>query len=51
MADPTIHSPQWDAELGATLRLHEIDPGGDVSPYHVHRGNEELLVTGTEAAG
>jgi uncharacterized cupin superfamily protein len=34
-------------ELGASL--YEIDPGGAVSPYHVHHGNEELLmvVTGT----
>jgi uncharacterized cupin superfamily protein len=29
-------------ELGATL--FEIDPGGAVSPYHVHHGNEELLI-------
>ena len=29
-------------ELGASL--YEIDPGGRVSPYHVHHGNEELLV-------
>jgi len=29
-------------ELGATL--YEIDPGGAVSPYHVHHANEELLV-------
>jgi uncharacterized cupin superfamily protein len=29
-------------ELGATL--YEIDPGGAVSPYHVHHGNEELLL-------
>jgi len=28
--------------LGATL--YEIDPGGAVSPYHVHHGNEEMLV-------
>jgi uncharacterized cupin superfamily protein len=34
-------------ELGATL--YEIDPGGAISPYHVHHGNEELLlvVSGT----
>jgi uncharacterized cupin superfamily protein len=34
-------------ELGASL--YEIDPGGAVSPYHAHHGNEELLlvVTGT----
>ena len=62
MADPNIHSPQWDAELDAPFRLraqraganagarelgatlYEIDPGGAVSPYHVHHGNEELLV-------
>jgi uncharacterized cupin superfamily protein len=29
-------------ELGATL--FELDPGGAVSPYHLHHGNEELLV-------
>jgi uncharacterized cupin superfamily protein len=29
-------------ELGATL--YELDPGGSPSPYHVHHGNEELLV-------
>ena len=28
--------------LGATV--YEIDPGGAVSPYHVHHGNEEMLV-------
>ena len=30
------------AELGATL--YELDPGGAVSPYHVHHANEEMLV-------
>jgi uncharacterized cupin superfamily protein len=29
-------------ELGATL--YELDAGGAVSPYHLHHGNEELLV-------
>lgn len=29
-------------ELGAAL--YEIDPGGAISPYHVHHGNEELLI-------
>ena len=29
-------------ELGATL--YELLPGGAASPYHVHHGNEELLV-------
>jgi uncharacterized cupin superfamily protein len=30
------------SEIGATL--YEIDPGGAIAPYHVHHGNEELLV-------
>ncbi len=29
------------AELGATL--YEILPGGAISPYHIHHGNEEIL--------
>lgn len=29
-------------ELGATL--YEIDPGGTIAPYHLHHGNEELLL-------
>ena len=29
-------------ELGATF--FEIDPGGAISPYHLHHGNEELLL-------
>jgi uncharacterized cupin superfamily protein len=29
-------------ELGATL--FELAPGGAVSPYHTHHGNEELLI-------
>ena len=30
------------AELGASL--FEVEPGGAVSPYHVHYGNEEMLI-------
>jgi uncharacterized cupin superfamily protein len=30
------------SELGAAV--FEIEPGGTISPYHVHHGNEELLV-------
>lgn len=30
------------SELGVTL--YELDPGGAVSPYHVHQANEELLL-------
>ena len=29
-------------ELGATV--YEIDPGGVAAPYHLHHGNEELLI-------
>lgn len=29
-------------DLGVTL--YEMDPGGAVSPYHFHHGNEELLI-------
>jgi len=29
-------------ELGASL--YEIDPGGAISPYHLHHGNEEMLL-------
>src|SRR4051795_11733209 len=29
-------------ELGASL--FEVEPGGAVSPYHVHHGNEEMLI-------
>jgi uncharacterized cupin superfamily protein len=56
---PNFLSPEWEAELpglrgvrvgaaagaeklGATL--YELDPGGKVSPLHIHHGNEELLV-------
>jgi uncharacterized cupin superfamily protein len=30
------------SELGVTL--YEVDPGGAVSPFHVHHANEELLL-------
>jgi uncharacterized cupin superfamily protein len=30
------------SEIGVTL--YEIDPGGALAPYHVHHGNEELLL-------
>jgi uncharacterized cupin superfamily protein len=29
-------------ELGCAL--YELEPGGQASPYHVHHGNEELLI-------
>jgi uncharacterized cupin superfamily protein len=56
---PNILSPEWEAELpglrgqrvgaaagaeklGATV--YEVDPGGRVSPLHIHHANEELLI-------
>jgi uncharacterized cupin superfamily protein len=56
---PNIMNPEWEAErpglrgqrvgaaagaekLGATL--YEVDPGGRVSPLHIHHANEELLI-------
>lgn len=48
-AEPPFHSRVMrvahhagSQELGASL--FEIDPGGAVSPYHIHHGNEELLL-------
>jgi uncharacterized cupin superfamily protein len=55
---PNIFNPDWEAELpglrgervgaaaggeklGATL--YEVDPGGRVSPLHIHHANEEML--------
>ncbi len=29
-------------ELGCTL--YELDPGGQAAPYHMHHGNDELLI-------
>ncbi|MDQ3850020.1 MAG: cupin domain-containing protein [Actinomycetota bacterium] len=49
LADPPFRArvmrlgPRLGAsELGVTL--YELDPGGAVSPYHAHHGNEELLL-------
>ncbi|MBE2316390.1 cupin domain-containing protein [Solirubrobacter sp. CPCC 204708] len=60
MGDPNVFSPQWQpgtppgvkgqmvgaaagaTELGATV--YELEPGVAVSPYHLHHGNEELLI-------
>ena len=56
---PNILEPEWEAELpglrgqrvgaaagaeklGATV--YELDPGGRVSPLHVHHANEEMLI-------
>ena len=56
---PNFLSPEWEAELpslrgvrvgaaagaeklGATL--YELDPGGRVSPLHIHHANEEMLI-------
>jgi uncharacterized cupin superfamily protein len=60
MSDPNVFEPAWEAgtppglrgarvgaaagatELGATV--YELAPGAAISPYHLHHGNEELLV-------
>ena len=60
MGDPNVLQPQWEqgtppglkgarvglhagaTELGATV--YELDAGHAVSPYHLHHGNEELLI-------
>jgi uncharacterized cupin superfamily protein len=60
MTDPNFLAPEWETppelpikgvrlgaaagaqELGATL--YELPPGTSVSPYHLHYGNEELLI-------
>ena len=34
--------PAGSSELGCSL--FELDPGGQAAPYHVHHGNEELLI-------
>jgi uncharacterized cupin superfamily protein len=60
MTDPNFLAPEWETppelpikgarvgaaagaqELGAAV--YELPPGTAVSPYHVHYGNEELLL-------
>ena len=60
MSDPNVFEPSWEpgtppglrgarvgaaagaTELGATV--YELEPGSAISPYHLHHGNEELLV-------
>lgn len=37
-----VGAPAGSRELGASV--YEMETGGAVSPYHVHHGNEELLV-------
>jgi len=58
--DPNVFDPPaWERELGAArgtrlgaaagarelgCSIFELDPGGQAAPYHVHHGNEELLI-------
>jgi uncharacterized cupin superfamily protein len=37
-----LGSSAGSSELGCAL--YELDPGGQATPYHMHHGNEELLV-------
>jgi uncharacterized cupin superfamily protein len=54
-----FETSSWERDLGAArgkrlgpeagssqlgCSLYELDPGGQAAPYHVHHGNEELLV-------
>jgi uncharacterized cupin superfamily protein len=58
--DLNVFEPQsWERDLGAArgsrlgpragsselgCALYELDPGGQATPYHMHHGNEELLI-------
>jgi uncharacterized cupin superfamily protein len=58
--DPNVfESAGWERDLGSVrgsrigaaagardlgCSLYELDPGGQAAPYHLHHGNEELLV-------
>jgi uncharacterized cupin superfamily protein len=59
MQDPNVFESGWERELGAArgtrvgaaagaselgCTLFELDPGGQAAPYHLHHGNEELLI-------
>jgi uncharacterized cupin superfamily protein len=54
-----FNPPAWERDLGPArgtrlgpqigardlgCALYELDPGGQAAPYHVHHGNEELLI-------
>jgi uncharacterized cupin superfamily protein len=58
--DPNVFEPPgWEREIGSVrgtrigaaagatelgCALYELDPGSQAVPYHVHHGNEELLI-------
>jgi uncharacterized cupin superfamily protein len=58
--DPNVFETEsWERDLGAArgsrlgpragsselgCALYELDPGGQATPYHMHHGNEELLI-------
>lgn len=58
--DPNVfETGSWERDLGAArgsrlgpragsselgCALYELDPGGQATPYHMHHGNEELLI-------
>jgi len=60
MSDPNIFEPEWETPAGWPLRgarvahaagaselgvtVYELPQGSAISPYHVHYGNEELLI-------
>jgi uncharacterized cupin superfamily protein len=59
MSDPNVFSDEWQHEMGAVrgtlvgaaagarklgATVIELAPGGQAAPYHLHHGNEELLI-------
>jgi uncharacterized cupin superfamily protein len=59
MTDPNILTPEWEHDRGTVrgtrvgaaagasalgAHLFELEPGAQAAPYHMHHGNEELLI-------
>ena len=59
MTDPNVLSPQWEHDRGTVrgsrvgaaagardlgANLFELEPGAQAAPYHLHHGNEEMLI-------
>jgi uncharacterized cupin superfamily protein len=59
MTDPNVFTPEWEHDRGTVrgvrvgaaagaqalgANLFELEPGAQAAPYHMHHGNEELLI-------
>ena len=59
MTDPNVFEPEWEHDRGTVrgvrvgaaagasalgANLFELEPGAQAAPYHMHHGNEELLI-------